>query len=171
MKKQKIEKACFGAGCFWGAEYVFLQFKGILKTEAGYMGGDDKKYPKPSYEEVCTDLTGHAEVVYLEFNTSIISYRKLLEIFFKCHDPTQMNRQGHDTGSQYRSIIFYFNEEQKEKAEKAKKEYEKILGKKIATSIEPAGKFNFHPAEEYHQKYYEKTGKAPYCHIVPRIKI
>jgi len=164
--KSQIEKACFGAGCFWGVQYVFDKFMGVLKTEAGYMGG---KMKNPTYKMVCADLTGHAEVVYLEFDPSKISYEKILEIFFKCHDPTTMNRQGPDVGNQYRSAIFYYSPAQKTTAEKFLKKYEKELGKKIVTSIEPAKEF--YSAEGYHQKYYDKKGSVPYCHVVPKVKI
>jgi len=164
--KEINDKVIFAAGCFWGVEYVFSKFPGINKIKSGYTGGSLKN---PSYQEVCSGASGHAEAVYLEFNPKIISYKKLLEIFFKCHDPTTMNKQGPDNGSQYRSAIFYFNEKQKKEAEKAKKDYAKVLGKNIVTSIEPAKEF--YDAEDYHQKYYNKKGSEPYCHIVPKVKI
>ncbi len=160
----KGERACFGAGCFWGVEYVFAKFKGIIKTKVGYMGGEMEN---PTYEDVCTDETGHAEVLYLEFDPDKINYEKLLEIFWKCHDPTTKDRQGPDMGSQYRSLIFYYNDSQKKIAEKSKKEYEKILGKKIVTTIELAQEF--YEGEDYHQQYYKKKGAKPYCHIIPKI--
>jgi len=163
---KKLDKACFGAGCFWGVEYVFSKFPGIIKAESGYMGGTMKN---PSYEEVCSSKTGHAEVVFLEFDSNIISYEKLLEIFFKCHDPTTINKQGPDIGNQYRSVIFYYSDKQKEEAKKFKKSYEKIIKKEIVTSIEKAQ--IFYKAEDYHQKYYELKGTKPYCHIVPKVKI
>ncbi len=165
-KSVKAAKACFGAGCFWGVQYVFDKFPGVLKTEVGYMGGTVKD---PSYELVCTGVTGHAEVVYIEFDPKRVNYEKLLEIFWKCHDPTQMNRQGPDFGKQYRSVIFYYNSKQKAAAEKSKKAYQKELGKEIVTAIEPAS--DFWRAEEYHQKYYEKKGSLPYCHVVPKVKV
>ena len=164
--KSKTEKAIFAAGCFWGVEYVFSKFPGVVSTKVGYTGGLTKN---PKYQEVCTDTTGHAEAVLVEFNPEIISYEKILEIFFKCHDPTTVDRQGPDYGNQYRSAIFYFSEEQKEKSERAKTAYEKIIKKKIVTSIEPAQEF--YDAEEYHQKYYNKKKSEPYCHIVPNVKI
>ena len=164
--KKEIDKACFAAGCFWGVEYVFKKFPGIEKIQVGYTGGGIKN---PTYMQVCTGLTGHAEAVYIKFNPLKISYDKLLEIFFKCHDPTTINKQGPDRGSQYRSAVFYYNPAQKKSAKRSKKDYEKVLGKKIVTSIEPAKEF--YPAEDYHQDYYSKTGAAPYCHIVPRVKI
>lgn len=152
----KKEIAIFGMGCFWQSEVAFSGVKGVLKTEVGYMGGDES-HEKVSYEEVCTDETGHAEVVRVEFDPTIVSYSDLLEIFWKNHDPTQMNRQGVDVGTQYRSAIFYSNEAQKKIAEEfLKKEQKKLGKKKIATSIVKARKF--YRAEEYHQKYHEKHG-------------
>ena len=164
--KEKTEKASFAAGCFWGVEYVFLKFPGITKTRVGYMGGKTKN---PTYREVCSGVTDHVETLYLEFNPAMIDYEKLLEIFFECHDPTTMNRQGPDIGNQYRSVIFYYSEKQKSAAQKAKEKYEKILKKKVVTEIVPAQEF--YDAEDYHQKYYEKSGKEPYCHIVPKVKV
>lgn len=164
MRDRSIKKqiAIFGAGCFWGVEYVFKKVPGVLRTEVGYIGGKTKN---PSYKEVCTERTGHVESVRIYYDSSKISYQNLLEVFFKCHDPTQINRQGPDFGTQYRSVIFYLNEEQKKEAEEFKRKYEKEMGSKIATSIEKAG--NFYLAEEYHQNYYEKNGKTPYCHVFP----
>lgn len=162
----KYEKAIFAAGCFWGVEYVFSKFPGVMKVKSGYTEGYVKN---PTYQEVCTGTTGHAEAVYIEFNPKIITYKKLLEIFFKCHDPTTMNKQGPDFGNQYRSAIFYFNKEQKEEAKTEKKKYEKVLGRKVVTSIEPIQ--DFYDAEDYHQKYYAKKGSEPYCHIVPKIRV
>lgn len=161
----KTEKAIFAAGCFWGVEYVFSKFPGIVKIISGYSGGQVKN---PSYEEVCSGKTLHTESVYLEFDPKVISYKKLLEIFFKCHDPTTENRQGPDIGNQYRSAIFYYNEKQKKEALKSKKEFEKVLNKKIVTEISRAKEF--FSAEDYHQKYYDKKGTMPYCHIVPTVK-
>ena len=162
----KNEKAIFAAGCFWGVEYVFSKFPGVVKVKSGYTGGYVKN---PDYQEVCSGSTGHAEAVYIEFDSKKISYKKLLEIFFKCHDPTTMNRQGPDFGNQYRSAIFYLNKEQKEEAETAKKAYEKTLSKKVVTQIQPAT--DFYEAEAYHQDYYAKKGSEPYCHIVPNVKV
>lgn len=147
------EKATFGAGCFWHVEEAFREIKGVVKTEAGYMGGTMKN---PTYEDVCTDETGHAEVVQVEFDPKIVSYEKLLEVFWMIHDPTQKNRQGPDEGTQYRSAIFYHSEEQKKVAEKSLKETQKKFKEKIATEIKKAGMF--YPAEEYHQKYLLKKG-------------
>ena len=151
----KIEKATFAAGCFWGIESAFCQIDGVISTMVGYSGGHTKD---PSYEEVCTDKTGHAESVLIEFDPEILSYEKLLEIFWNIHDPTTLNRQGPDIGSQYRSIIFYHNEEQMNLALKIKDKLEKAgrFSRKIVTEIIPVT--TFYKAEEYHQKYFQKHG-------------
>lgn len=149
-----MKQAAFGAGCFWGIQYQFDQIEGVIKTVVGYMGGKTKN---PSYEAVCTDKTGHAEMVYIEFDENIISYDELLDVFWRIHNPTQKNRQGLDVGTQYRSVIFYYTPKQKELAEKSKEKVEKeILKKPVATEIVSAS--SFYPAEEYHQKYLEKNG-------------
>jgi len=148
-----MEKATFGAGCFWHVEEAFREIKGVLKTEVGYMGG---KMKNPKYEDVCTDETGHAEVVQVEFDPAVVPYEKLLEVFWTIHDPTQKNKQGPDEGTQYRSAIFYHSEQQKKTAEKSLKEEQKKHKEKIATEITKAGEF--YPAEEYHQKYLMKRG-------------
>lgn len=149
-----MKQAAFGAGCFWGIQYQFDQIEGVIKTVVGYMGGKTKN---PSYEAVCTDKTGHAEMVYIEFDENIISYDELLDVFWRIHNPTQKNRQGLDVGTQYRSVIFYYSPKQKELAEKSKEKVEKeILKKPVATEIVSAS--SFYPAEEYHQKYLEKNG-------------
>ena len=140
-------KATFGAGCFWKPEEVFGKVKGVISTAVGYMGG---KTDNPSYGQVCGGSTGHAEVVQIEFDPKIISYKELLDIFWKIHDPSQLNRQGPDVGEQYRSVIFYHNQEQKKLAEESKP-------KNAFTQIVPAKKF--WRAEEYHQKYMEKMKK------------
>jgi len=145
--------ATFGAGCFWHVEEAFREIKGVVKTEVGYMGGEMKN---PTYEDVCTDETGHAEVVQLEFDSKVVPYEKLLEVFWMIHDPTQKNRQGPDEGTQYRSAIFYHTEEQKKKAEKSLREEQKRRKEKIATEIVKAG--TLYKAEEYHQKYLMKRG-------------
>ncbi len=147
------ETATFGAGCFWHVEEAFREIKGVVKTEVGYMGGTMKN---PTYEDVCTDETGHAEVVQVEFDPKIVSYEKLLEVFWSIHDPTQKNRQGPDEGTQYRSAIFYHSEEQKKAAEKSLREIQKKYKEKIATEIVKAN--TFYRAEEYHQKYLMKKG-------------
>jgi peptide-methionine (S)-S-oxide reductase len=148
-------KATFGAGCFWGIEAAFQKVKGVIKTTVGYMGGNIKN---PTYEQVCTDKTGHAEVIEIEYDDKQVKYGELLELFWEIHDPTQLNRQGPDIGKQYRSVIFYHNELQKKQAEQSKKENQKKFDKEITTEITPA--VEFYPAEEYHQKYLEKQGKS-----------
>ena len=144
-----MQKACFGAGCFWHVELEFSKIKGVTRTLVGYMGG---KLKDPSYEAVCTDRTGHAEVVYLEYDEKVVSYEKLLDVFWKIHDPTTLNKQGPDIGTQYRSAIFYYTNEQKEQALKSKEK----INKKAVTEIVPADLF--YKAEEYHQQYLKKRG-------------
>lgn len=151
--KIRTEKAAFAAGCFWGIQAAFKQVSGVVRTAVGYTGGTTDK---PTYEDVCSDTSGHAEAVLVEFNPKKISYGELLEIFWKIHDPTQMNRQGPDVGTQYRSAIFYHNEKQKIMAEKSMKEHQDKIKKKIVTQIVPVS--GFYPAEDYHQNYYDKHG-------------
>lgn len=159
--KSTFLKATFGAGCFWGVEAAFRKVKGVVSTAVGYMGGT---LENPTYEEVCTDRTGHAEVVEILYDPAMVSYEDLLDIFWKIHDPTTLNRQGPDYGTQYRSVIFYHTSEQDAAARKSKDifqqsgEYKRV----IVTKIEPAAMF--WRAEEYHQQYYEKTGRAS-CRI------
>jgi len=155
-KSIKTETATFAAGCFWGVEHKFRQVPGVLSTVVGYTGGDVKN---PTYKQVCSDKTGHAEAAKITFDPSQVSYEKLLEIFFDLHDPTQVNRQGWDVGSQYRSVIFYHSAEQKEAAEKIVKKLEGSgrFKKPISTQIVPAPEF--YKAEEYHQQYYDKRKK------------
>lgn len=158
---KKIETAIFGAGCFWGVEETFRKVNGVLDTEVGYMGGHSRN---PTYKDVCSHKTGHVEVVKVKYNPSVTPYKELLNIFWNCHNPTTVNRQGLDFGEQYKSIVFYTTPKQKELAEKSKKELEKS-GKyknKIVTQIVKAG--TFYRAEEYHQKYLIKKG-LQYCHI------
>ena len=145
--------AMFGAGCFWGVEEAFRTLPGVTKTVVGYSGGH---VDEPTYEQVCTDTTGHVEVVQVQFDPEQVGYDKLLEVFFNCHDPTQVNRQGPDFGKQYRTVIFYHDDEQQAAAEAAKTSLDAAgkFGKSIATAIEPAAKF--WPAEEYHQQYLAK---------------
>jgi peptide-methionine (S)-S-oxide reductase len=156
----KTETAMFGMGCFWSPELLYSKVKGVIKTRVGFAGGKDSK--KVSYLKVCIGLTGHAEVIKIWFDPEVISYKKILDIFWEHHDPTQGNRQGPDIGNQYRSIILYNSNEQKELAEKSKDKFQKKLGKEITTEIIKAGKF--YEAEEYHQKYLEKRGETT-CHI------
>ena len=156
-----MEKAMFGAGCFWGVEVAFRRVKGVTSATVGYSGGTMKN---PTYKDVCTDRTGHAEVVLVEFDPAQVSYEQLLEVFWGSHDPTQLKRQGPDVGTQYRSAIFIFNPQQ-EAAAKASKERLQQSGKSkrpIVTEITPAGEF--YRAEEYHQQYLEKRGLAS-CHL------
>jgi peptide-methionine (S)-S-oxide reductase len=149
------EKAVFGAGCFWGVEHAFRQLEGVSDAVSGFMGGE---VDNPSYQQVCTGDTGHVEVVEVTYDPEIVSYGDLLDTFFAVHDPTQLNRQGPDIGEQYRSVIFYKDDEQRAQAEETKAAL-MAAGKyprEVVTSIEPAG--DFYRAEEYHQRYYEKMG-------------
>lgn len=156
-----MELATFGAGCFWGVEATFRRQKGVRNTAVGYSGGQTAN---PSYEQVCTDRTGHAEVVQVEFDPSQISYEQLLDVFFANHDPTTLNRQGPDWGSQYRSVVFYHGESQRLAAESAKEQLNKggKFRRPVVTAIEPAAEF--YRAEEYHQQYLEKRGRTS-CHL------
>ncbi|WP_316801787.1 peptide-methionine (S)-S-oxide reductase MsrA [Pedobacter nototheniae] len=160
---KKTEKATFGMGCFWCTEAIFQKLKGVVSVKSGYEGG---KLANPTYEEVCTGFTGHAEVLEVTYNPMVISYSDLLEVFWKSHDPTTLNRQGADSGTQYRSVIFYHNDEQKQLAEKYKAELNKTnaYGKPVVTAIE--AEKPFYVAESYHQNYYNKNGDAPYCRLV-----
>ncbi len=153
----QTEKATFGAGCFWGIEVTYAQIDGVTRTAVGFMGG---KTENPSYEDVCTDTTGHAEVVQVEFDPQLVSYEQLLDVFWRSHDPTQVNRQGPDVGTQYRSAVFFHSPEQEDAARRSKAELERAGRFKhpIATEIEPAA--TFYRAEEYHQRYLEKRGLA-----------
>ena len=146
-----MKKAMFGAGCFWGVEYNFSKLDGVNEVLSGYSGG---KTPEPTYEQVCNNSTEHAEVVLIEFDESVISYEELLNSFWEKHDPTTLNRQGPDVGSQYRSAIFYFDNEQRDLAQKSLDKLQQKLEKKLVTEITEAD--TFWKAEEYHQKYFEK---------------
>lgn len=148
-----MAKATFGAGCFWGVEAEFRRLEGITATAVGYSGGQTRD---PTYKEVCTDRTGHAEVVQVDYDPARISYEKLLEVFWNCHDPTQRNRQGPDIGSQYRSVIFYHDDAQQAAALASKEKESGRYRKPIATEIVPAGQF--YRAEEDHQQFFEKRG-------------
>jgi peptide-methionine (S)-S-oxide reductase len=157
----KTEKATFGAGCFWGVEVALRQVPGVIDAKVGYSGGT---VPNPTYKQVCTDRTGHAEVVEVEYDPAKVSYDKLLEVFWANHDPTQLNRQGPDVGTQYRSAIFVHTPEQEAaaKASKARLEASGRFRRPVVTEITPAA--TFWPAEEYHQRYLEKRGLAS-CHV------
>ena len=150
------EKATFAAGCFWGIETAFREVKGVVNAIVGYSGG---RTANPTYEQVCTDETGHAESVLVEYDPAVVSYEELLELFWSIHDPTTKNRQGPDVGTQYRSVIFYHTPGQREKALASKERLERggrLRGRAVATEIVPAS--TFFPAEEYHQRYHEKHG-------------
>lgn len=164
----KTETATFGSGCFWCTEAIFQRLIGVEKVSSGYSGG---KFENPTYREICTGTTGHAEVVQVEYNPVEVSYEDLLHVFWKTHDPTTLNRQGADTGTQYRSVIFYHNEEQRQLAEEYKKKLDAsgAYKKQIVTEISPLK--NFFQAENYHQDYYNANGEAPYCQFVIAPKI
>lgn len=158
-----MEKAVFAMGCFWQPDYVFAKIKGVLKTRVGYTGCNPE-CTNPTYEEVCSTQSGCAEAIEITFDPKKITYEELLDLFWKNHDPTQMNRQGPDVGTQYRSAIFYQNETQEKQALASKNKWEKRLTDKklkIVTELSPA--VTFYPAEDYHQNYLEKTGRS--CHI------
>jgi peptide-methionine (S)-S-oxide reductase len=162
------EIATFGSGCFWCTEAIFLNVDGVNKVESGYSGG---KVKNPTYKEVCSGLTGHAEVVRITYDPAKVSYDQLLEIFWQTHDPTTLNQQGADVGTQYRSVIFYHNDDQKKKAEyyKQRLEEEKAFDQPIVTEISPAAKF--YKAEDYHQNYFNLNRNAPYCTYVIQPKL
>ncbi|MFQ5334974.1 MAG: peptide-methionine (S)-S-oxide reductase MsrA [Flavobacteriales bacterium] len=155
--------AVFGAGCFWCVDAIFSELKGMISVSPGYAGGHKKD---PTYEEVCSGTTGHVEVCRIVFDPDVISYDKLLEVFWQVHDPTTPNRQGHDVGEQYRSVIFYTGEEQKIKALKYKKKLNEsgVWPKEVVTSVEPFAKF--YPAEDYHNDYFRNNPSQPYCRMV-----
>ena len=160
--------ATFGSGCFWCTEAVFLQLKGVKKVVSGYSGGTT---PNPTYRDVCTGTTGHAEVVQVTFDPSIISYPELLEVFWRSHDPTTLNRQGNDVGTQYRSSIFYHSEDQKKLAERYKEKIDAahVFTAPLVTEIKPFTAF--YPAEGYHQDYYSTNSGQPYCRVIIAPKI
>jgi len=167
-KVKGLDTITLGAGCFWCVEAVFADIKGVHSVVSGYMGGEIKN---PSYREVCTGRTGHAEVCQLAYNPKEISLDKILEVFWQTHDPTTLNRQGADVGTQYRSAVFYHNEEQKETATKIKKQLNdaQVFDDPIVTEIE--GYSTFYPAEDYHQDYFALNGEQPYCRAVIRPKL
>lgn len=160
---ENLELATFGAGCFWCVEAIFQSLEGVQKVESGYAGGNIKN---PSYREVCTGRTGHAEVIQLTFDPNIISFAELLEVFWETHDPTTLNQQGADKGTQYRSAIFYHSEEQKKIAEASLEaaEESRLWPNKIVTEISPIS--NYYPAEDYHQDYYNNNKEQQYCSVV-----
>ncbi len=162
-QKQKLQKATFGMGCFWCTEALFERLNGVTSVKSGYEGGD---VVNPSYEDVCTGTTNHAEVTEITYDPAKISYDELLEVFWKSHDPTTLNRQGADVGTQYRSVIFYHSDEQKEIATKYKAELNKTktFDNPVVTVIEKAKPF--YVAENYHQDYFIKNGELPYCRLV-----
>lgn len=160
---KNIETATFGGGCFWCTEAVYLELKGVQSVKPGYSGGHVKN---PSYKEVCTGTTGHAEVIQITFDADVISFSEILEVFFMTHDPTTLNRQGNDVGPQYRSVIFYHNEKQKEVAEKVIQLFseEGVYDRPIVTTVEPFEAFYL--AEDYHQNYYNRNKGQAYCQFV-----
>ncbi|HLT75662.1 MAG TPA: peptide-methionine (S)-S-oxide reductase MsrA [Ohtaekwangia sp.] len=162
-QRDNLELATFGGGCFWCTEAVFLDVKGVEKVVSGYMGG---KVKNPTYKEVSSGLTGHAEVIQLTYDPRVISYPELLEIFWKTHDPTTLNRQGADVGTQYRSVVFYHTKEQEQLANEYKQKLDEAgaFDDPIVTEIAPAN--DFYIAEDYHQNYYNLNGQAPYCRVV-----
>jgi peptide-methionine (S)-S-oxide reductase len=162
-----MEKATLGGGCFWCTEAVFSRVKGLVEVKPGYSGGS---VPNPTYEDVCTGQTGHAEVVQIVYEPTEISYREILEIFFSIHDPTTPNRQGNDVGTQYRSIILYHSEDQRRLAEEVIREVEGKLGRRVVTEVVPFTVF--YEAEDYHRSFYDRNRNYPYCRVVidPKIK-
>lgn len=161
--QKNLETAVFGSGCFWCTEAIFQRVKGVKKVTSGYSGG---KIKNPTYREICSGLTGHAEVIQIDFNSAEVSFTDLLEVFFTTHDPTTLNRQGADTGTQYRSVIFYLDQEQKSLATRFRDELNAsgLFKKPIVTEISPLD--GFYQAEEYHQNYFNLNGEAPYCQFV-----
>ena len=168
VTNQGTDTATFGAGCFWCVEAVFQRLDGVISVKSGYAGGSVKN---PSYKEVCAGTTGHAEVCQIIFDKSKITYDLLLEVFWKTHDPTTLNYQGNDHGTQYRSVVFYHNEEQKQLAEKYKKQIndEKAYPNPIVTEIKPYN--NYYEAEGYHQNYFNQNGNESYCQYVIQPKV
>ncbi len=158
-----LQKATFGSGCFWCSEAVFSELEGVVAVEPGYSGGT---VANPTYEQVCSDSTGHAEVAQVTFDPKQITYRELLEVFFSTHDPTTLNRQGADEGTQYRSVIFYHDEGQRVTANEIVKELirDKVFRSPIVTEVVPLKAF--YPAEDYHREYYKRNTSKPYCQVV-----
>ena len=167
-KKEHMEVTTLGAGCFWCVEAIFQELKGVVKVESGYMGGQIKN---PSYKEVCTGRTGHAEVAQISFDSSVISFQEILEVFWQTHDPTTLNRQGADVGTQYRSAIFYHNDEQKRVAEELKSKLNEANAFSNPIVTEIAELDTFYVAENYHQDYYKQNGEQGYCRMVIKPKL
>lgn len=168
MDTTKLDTITFGSGCFWCTEAVFQSLEGVYSAVSGYMGGQTDN---PAYKEVCSGTTGHAEVVQVTYDPAVITYEELLEAFWSSHDPTTLNRQGNDVGTQYRSVIFYHSQEQKDAAVAIKADLisRRVFDRVIVTEISPAA--IFYPAENYHQEYYELNGSEPYCQFVIRPKL
>jgi len=166
--QQEIEQATFGSGCFWCVEAVFERLDGVMDVRVGYSGGTTKH---PTYEEVCSGKTGHAEVVQVDYNPHVISYKKLLDVFWESHDPTTLHRQGEDIGTQYRSVLFYQSDNQREITEKSMKRADQsgLYANPIITEIMPLS--TFYPAEDCHQDYYRLNPSAPYCQVVIKPKL
>jgi peptide-methionine (S)-S-oxide reductase len=164
----QLDKATLAGGCFWCLEAVYLDMEGVTKVESGYMGG---QVDNPTYEQVCSGRTGHAEVVQVTFDPNVTTYRELLQVFFTIHDPTTLDRQGNDVGTQYRSAIFYHSEEQKAVAERVMEDVTaaQLWQDPLVTTLEPASKF--YVAENYHQDYYQRNSLQPYCLFVVRPKV
>ena len=168
MSTPSIETATLGGGCFWCLEAVFEQVQGVNSAQSGYAGG---ARPNPTYEQVCSGATGHAEVVQVRFDPSVTPYRELLQIFFSIHDPTTPNRQGNDVGTQYRSVIFYHSDTQREVASQVIEELNqsKVLSGEVVTELAPLE--HFYPAEDYHKEYYRQNPNQPYCQFVINPKV
>lgn len=165
--KENLKKITLGGGCFWCTEAVFQRLKGVSHVESGYMGG---QLPNPTYRDICTGNTGHAEIIQITYDPEIISLEQILEIFWTAHDPTTLNRQGADKGTQYRSVIFYESEEEKEIAEKSIKEVaSQLYSDPIVTELAPLT--TYYPGEAYHQNYYNGQSSKPYCHVIITPKI
>ena len=166
--EKEIKKAILGGGCFWCTEAVYKELNGIIDVVPGYSGGNIKN---PAYREVCTGKTGHAEVVQITYDPEIVSYKEILEVFFMTHDPTTLNRQGNDVGTQYRSAVFYHDEEQKKTAEEVVSNFEKenIFDHPVVTEITPFEAF--YKAEDYHKDYYERNEDQPYCQFIVAPKV
>lgn len=166
MMRSKTETIVFGGGCFWCTEAVFEMMKGVVKTEPGYAGGST---PNPSYEDVCTGFTGHAEVLRIEYDPNVVKLEKLLDIFVTMHDPTSLNQQGADVGTQYRSMVLYSTDEQKKKVEAFLKSAQRNYKKPIVTEVKKLEQF--YPAEDYHRNYFDKNPNKSYCTFVIKPKV